>query len=246
MIRPRVLSAIVLFIGLLAVPVVEASAETIRRTPPDYVAKVLADLSTAKDHVEPNSPVLEKIAAGDQQAARDMLSFRPRAEAPVPEGFPKFTPVGVIEVKRYPAYRKAVGPAFMPLFNHIQKQSIPMTAPVEMTGEMTDSPENPGDGPMAFLYQNTEVGQLGPIDGIDVEQTPATTVVSLGNRGQMTKQRVNEAKKRLEAWLAAQKKYREASGESFRLFGYSSPMIPDTQQYWEAQLLLKPAEKIDP
>jgi len=44
-------------------------------------------------------------------------------EAPLPDGFPTYTPVGEIEVKHYPAYRKAEatgGIAFWTLFQHIK------------------------------------------------------------------------------------------------------------------------------
>jgi len=34
-------------------------------------------------------------------------SFQPIKEADMPQGFPRCTPVGQIEVKTYPAYRKA-------------------------------------------------------------------------------------------------------------------------------------------
>ena len=145
----------------------------------------------------------------------------------------------MIEVKRYPAYRKAVGPSFWPLFQHIQKQGIPMTAPVEMTS----STGVRGDGEMAFLYQTTQVGALGPIDGVAVEDTPETLVASLGVRGRMNKQLAEQAKQSLEAWLASQDQYRRVGEEtnSFRMFGYNSPMVPNREKYWEAQLLIEPA-----
>ncbi len=205
--------------------------------PAEHVEAWLADLTAAAEKMELRSPVREAIEAGDLDKAREMLSFCPRNEAPVPEGFPAFTPVGVIEVKQYPAYRKAVGPAFWPLFNHIKTQSIPMTAPVEMT----KAPRR-GDGAMAFLYQNTEVGELGEIDGVEVEDTPATLVASLGMRGRMDEPLAEEAKATLEAWLSQQATYRKAGDNPFRLFGYSSPMVPDREKYWEAQVLLEEKE----
>lgn len=208
----------------------------------EYVEGLLADLPAAAEQLEPHSPVRAAIEAGEVERAREMLAFRPYAEAPLPEGFPAFTPVGVIEVKQYPAYRKAVGSAFWPLFNHIQNQGIPMTAPVEMRSAPKDAPNGGNDGAMAFLYQNTEVGELGPIDGVAVEETPETLVASLGMRGRMSEATAAEAKATLEAWLADQTEYRRAGEEPFRLFGYSSPMVPDTEKYWEAQVLLEAAE----
>lgn len=196
----------------------------------------LADLPAAAERLEPHSPAREAIEAGELDAAREMLRFRPLSESPTPEGFPPFTPVGVIEVKTYPTYRKAVGPSFWPLFRHIQKQDIPMTAPVEMSRPAGRN----GDGGMAFLYQNTQVGQPGPIDGVGVEDTPETVVASLGVRGRMNEATAEAARERLEAWLASQSEYKrvDAGDASFRLFGYNSPMVPNRNKYWEAQMLL--------
>lgn len=207
-----------------------------RMTAPARVAELLADLPGAASKLEPHSPAREAIESGDLEGARQMLSFRPLAEAPVPKGFPEFTPVGVIELKHYPAYRRAVGADFWPLFRHIQTEEIPMTAPVEMNAATAGK----GRGEMAFLYQDTSVGELGPIDDVNVEDVPAATVVSLGVRGKMTEAATKRARATLEAWLDGQSMYRQASGESFRVFGYNSPMVPDGQTYWEAQLLLEP------
>ncbi|MEO1496865.1 MAG: heme-binding protein [Planctomycetota bacterium] len=218
-----------------------AATATVERMPaPTHVETWLTDLEAAAIEIPAGSPAREAIEAGELDAAREMLGFRPRAEAPLPEGFPAFTPVGVIEVKTYPAYRKAVGGSFWPLFNHISKQGIPMTAPVEMSSETGRR----GDGEMAFLYQNTSVGDVGPIDGVAVEDTAETVVASLGMRGGFRDGAAQDAKTRLEAWLAGQTQYRRAAkgDAAFRLFGYNSPMVPNSEKYWEAQLLLEPAE----
>ena len=209
-----------------------------RMEPDDSVAAMLVDLSAAATQLSPHSPVREAVDAGDLDAAREMLQFRPLAEAPVPEGFPAFTPVGVIEVKEYPAYRKASGPGFWPLFQHIKTEKIPMTAPVEMT-----KPGGDGRAPMAFLYQNTSVGSVGPANGVDVQDAGRTTVVSLGVRGRMNEASLSDAKRRLEGWLADQSQYRGSGENPWRLFGYNSPMVPDTEKYWEAQMLIEPVEQ---
>lgn len=210
-----------------------------RMAAPEHLEAMLADLSSAAAQLEPHSPARDAFEAGRLDDARAMLGFRPLAESPTPEGFPSYTPVGVIEVKRYPAYRKAVGPNFWALFNHIQSRSIPMTAPVEMEG----ANGRRGDQPMAFLYQNTEVGALGSANGVEVEQTPATTVVSLGVRGEMSQARVDEALSRLEAWLSEQSEWRRAGEPSRRVFAYNSPMVSAGDRYWEVQLRLLPATR---
>ena len=81
------------------------------------------------------------------------------------------TEVGVVEVKEYPQYREAVvtkndgagsdekmGPMFGTLFNHISKNDIPMTSPVEMEYSQQDSQVMTS---MAFLYRTNETGTLG-------------------------------------------------------------------------------------
>ena len=73
-----------------------------------------------------------RIAVNNRATAGE---FRPIKEAEMPKGFPAYTPVGQIEVKHYPAYRKALasGPAeFWTLFQHITRNHVRMTAPVEM------------------------------------------------------------------------------------------------------------------
>lgn len=225
-------------VALLAGGVAYAAGRGERMPSPEYIEGLLADLPAAEEKLEPHSPARDAIAAGDLDAAREMLSFCPYTEAPLPEGFPAFTPVGVIEIKQYPAYRKAVGPAFWPLFQHIQTQNIPMTAPVEMTR----APSRDGRDGMAFLYQNTHVGETGPIDGVAVEDTPATLAVSLGVRGRMSEELAEGAKATLRSWLAEQTAYEAASDEPFRLFGYSSPMVPDAKKYWETQMVIQPVE----
>jgi hypothetical protein len=213
------------------------AAEKGERLPaPKSVSAWLADLPAAAAELQPHSPARDAIEAGDLDKAREMLSFRPRAEAPLPEGFPPFTPVGVIEVKEYPAYRRAVGPSFWTLFQHIQKQQIPMTAPVEMN----QAPGANGDGAMAFLYQNTAVGERGPIDGVEIEDVPATLVVSLGFRGGLDERQVAESEQRLRAWLDGQSNYRAAKESEIRLFGYNGPQVPEQDRYGEVQILLEP------
>ncbi|MEO0530982.1 MAG: heme-binding protein [Planctomycetota bacterium] len=224
--------------AVLTCGVAYAAGRGERMESPAYIDELLADLSSAAKSLEPHSPAREALQSGEIDAAREMLSFRPYDEAPLPEGFPKFTPVGVIEVKHYPAYRKAVGSGFWPLFQHIQTQSIPMTAPVEMTR----TPANNGRGEMAFLYQSTAVGEPGPIDGVAVEDTPATLVASLGMRGPMGEGTAEQAKETLQAWLADQSEYQAAGDTPFRLFGYNSPSVPDADKYWEAQMLIEPLQ----
>ena len=170
--------------------------------------------------------------------ARDLLRFEPLLEAPLPEGFPKPAPVGEIRVQPYPSYRVArtdmtlvEGRAFWTLFNHIKQREIAMTAPVEMgyapgkDGAITKTS-------MSFLYRNTKQGQL-EVDGkVTVVDVPAQQAVSIGFRGDATKERVNDAKRRLEDWLQAHRDEYEPAG-AMRVMGYNSPFVADQKKLTE-------------
>lgn len=176
-------------------------------------------------------------------AARDALSFKPTMEAELPVGFPSFTPVDEIEIREYPAYRLARtgmrsangrdNGAFGTLFFHITRNSIPMTAPVEMNYDEKGG-ERPREASMAFLYANTEVGRLGPAGKVEVVDVAPMTVVSIGRRGDIIENEVLRARELLRDWLARSEKY-EAVGE-LRVMGWNSPFIADEKKYFEVQI----------
>lgn len=162
-------------------------------------------------------------------------AFVPLVEAPMPEGFP--APGGVRRVveRSYPAYRAARaqgGNSFWTLFNHIKKNDVAMTAPVEMTMEPTA-----GDGmrmiDQAFLYERPTLGAAGVEGKVEVLDLPARTVLSIGMRGKASSDDVARARAALESRLA--KDGLEPSGP-FRMMGYNSPMVPAAKSYWELQV----------
>jgi hypothetical protein len=173
--------------------------------------------------------------------ARDALRFERLDEAPLPEGFPEPAPVDEIRVQDYPQYRLAKtemtffeGNAFWTLFNHIKKHDIAMTAPVEMQ-YTSDSDKPLKRSSMAFLYRSTEQGTPGVEDKVEVLDIPPQLAVSIGVRGDATKQRVAEAKRRLEAWLEAHATEYEAVGP-LRVLGYNSPFVADEKRLTEVQI----------
>jgi hypothetical protein len=187
-----------------------------------------------------------KRLQGALSQARDILAFQPVIEAPLPQGFPQWTPVGEIRVQRYPIYRSArtalsdgEDAAFWTLFEHINSNSIAMTAPVEMSYTHTGA-EKPRGTAMAFLYSNSNVGDTGSAGKIAVADAPATTAVSIGVRGEITPEIVAEAHERLKAWLADHVDEFKAAGD-LRVLGYNSPMIPVEKRYFEVQ---KPVREI--
>ena len=172
--------------------------------------------------------------------AREILRFEPKDEAPLPEGFPELTPVGEIRLQQYPKYRLAKtemtlleGRAFWTLFNHIKEREIAMTAPVEMTYAADEKGTKKTS--MSFLYRSTEQGELGTADKVEVVDVPAQAAVSLGIRGSANRERVADAKRRLEAWLQSHSDEYESSGP-LRVMNHNSPFVAESKQYSEVQI----------
>ncbi len=172
-----------------------------------------------------------------------ILTFKPRVEAPVPAGFPAPTPVGVVEIKKLPVYRMAKvansgmgGNNFFTLFNHIKKNNIEMTAPVEMT--MAEKNGKYTESSMAFLYQETTLGKVGPQGNVAVLDTTECTVVSVGMRGSPSSENIESARRWLLEKIKTTPQAYEIAGE-LKVMGYNSPFMPEKLRYYEVQLPLK-------
>ncbi|MGA0846208.1 MAG: hypothetical protein ACO3RV_06660, partial [Luteolibacter sp.] len=120
---------------------------------------------------------------------RDPAAPRYIAESPLPEGWPEPGPFNQVTLKKYPAYRAAFSTGaspngeFMTLFRHIKKHNIPMTAPVEMTLDPEEEAKADMEQ-MAFLYQNTSVGEVGADgDEVEVRDVPAAEALSYSWQG---------------------------------------------------------------
>ncbi len=172
--------------------------------------------------------------------ARDILRFEIEEESPIPEGFPEPAPVGEIRLQQYPTYRLArtdmtllEGTAFLTLFNHIKERDIAMTAPVELTyaadGNATKKTA------MSFMYRTTQQGRVGTAGKVQVMDSPAHMAISIGIRGSANKERVADARRRLEAWLQAHRDAYEVTGP-LRVLGYNSPFIAEKKQFSEVQI----------
>ena len=172
-----------------------------------------------------------------------ILTFKPRVEAPVPAGFPAPSPVGVVEIKKLPVYRMAKvansgmgGNNFFTLFNHIKKNNIEMTAPVEMT--MSEKNGKYTESSMAFLYQETTLGKVGPQGNVAVLDTTECTVVSVGMRGSPSSENIESARRWLLEKIKTTPQAYEIAGE-LKVMGYNSPFMPEKLRYYEVQLPLK-------
>lgn len=182
--------------------------------------------------------VFARAALTSSPAAAE--EFQPIKEAEMPRGFPKYTPVGQIEIKEYPAYRKATASGmaeFWKLFAHIQQNNVAMTAPVEMDyGD--PSKEKSKERSMSFLYGSTDLGKQGKQGDVDVSDVPAMKVVSIGCRGGRTSAAIAEAKKKLIDYLAEKKDAYEIAGP-MRVMGYNSPFVPRDKNFFEVQIPVK-------
>lgn len=175
--------------------------------------------------------------------------------ASTPEGWPELTPVGKVEVKNYPVYRAAtvanvsiqpgkgdpMGPMFMTLFDHIKKNDIAMTAPVDMG--FAGDPDAPSMTTMAFLYRSAEIGAVGEDGDVRVEDLQPRTFASVGVRGSYTIENFKEGLHQLNAWLAENREW-QPDGPA-RYLGYNSPFVPWFWRYGEVQVPVQRASLPD-
>ena len=175
-------------------------------------------------------------------AVADDLRFEPLREAPAPEAWPRFTPVGEIEVKTYPAYRMARSSvrgsnsmsAFWKLFEHIQTNSIPMTAPVQVD-YAAEPDQDPAPASMAFLYEHAGKESPGTQGRVEVVDVAAVTVVSIGARGGDSRLRIEQLREQLEDWLHAHHATHRVAGP-MRTMGWNSPSVRGDRRYFEVQI----------
>lgn len=171
----------------------------------------------------------------------------------LPVGYPRPTPAGAIEIKRYPVVRRAMvsgdGPAqsggnrgFFPLFRHISNRDIPMTAPVEMEYPALGSGAGRagGDGwTMAFLYESDADGPTGSFEsGVIVEDAAPIVVLSIGVRGSYAIGPLRARVAELEAWLEASAEWVRGEGP-VRVLQYNGPSMPPGNRWVEVQVPIR-------
>jgi effector-binding domain-containing protein len=162
----------------------------------------------------------------------------------LPEGFPEPTQAGVIEIKSYPAYRgvtyshrgdltQATKAAFNPLFQHISSNNIAMTTPVEARYQDASRAE------VSFLYSSPQISPQQVQSDVQVLDTEAMMVVSIGIQGAYTWESYETHLQKLQSWLEQNPQY-QAVDSPRRLF-YNSPMTPESLKYSEVQI---PIQKV--
>ena len=162
------------------------------------------------------------------------------SESPLPKGWPEPGPFNQVVRKKYPAYRAAFtaesspNGGFRRLFKHISRNKIPMTAPVEMKLDGSETNTSKMEE-MAFLYQSQEVGKTGA-DGelVEVRDAPAREALSYTWQGARDDSSTAKARAAIDAELAKQ----NLKAAGYRLLGYNSPFVPRGRQTHELQALL--------
>jgi hypothetical protein len=171
-------------------------------------------------------------------------------EVPRPEGWPEATPVGQVEVKRYPAYRAAVtrtggpesrGAMFRALFDHIKERDIGMTAPVELQYDSAGADE-PNLEAMAFVYRHPDQGAAGDDGPVAVRDIAPTWMATMGVRGDYSDPRFERSLAKIRRWLD-QRSDRYAIAGAPRYLGYNGPFTPSFLRYGEVQV---PVRRLDP
>ncbi|TVQ75400.1 MAG: hypothetical protein EA380_10950 [Phycisphaeraceae bacterium] len=237
-----VLASIVMVVGAGADPAPESPRPqpTPTPTPVPEPGRIIERVS--------GDPALIPEARGEGWRFEDMV-----ITTALPEGYPAPTPPGVVEIKQYPSVRRAEvsgttsdaqgqTQGFWPLFLHIQRRGIPMTAPVEMELEGWDATEGkpPTRWTMAFLYRTQNEGPTGRDGNVVIRDSEPLTVLAIGARGRYGADRYAPLLETLENWLAENANW-EAAGEP-RWLGYNGPEVPRARQWGEVQL---PIRKVD-
>ena len=169
----------------------------------------------------------------------------------LPEGYPAPTSPGAIEIKRYPSVRRATvlgegamdrsgTSGFWPLFMHISRRDIPMTAPVETELERGDDGERAGRWTMAFLYHSPADGEAGQDGRILVEDSEPVTVLALGVRGRVSMRDPFMQVEELQSWLDEHSEHWIAEGD-VRVLGYNGPNVRAADRWWEVQVPIRAA-----
>lgn len=186
---------------------------------------------------------------GEANELAEELVFQPVMEAEMPADFPTFRGLGEIELREYPTYRMARATmrgrgatmgSFWTLFQHIQKNDIAMTAPVQVDYVVTEQGER--EGSMAFLYGSPEVGPAGNAGKVEVVDVPKLTVLSIGSRGSDSAARIEEMSQRMRDWVTANAAKWEVAGP-IRTMGYNGPSVRGDKRYFEVQLPIRKVEK---
>ncbi len=167
----------------------------------------------------------------------------------LPVGYPAPTAPGAYEIKHYASVRRAEFTSgsgrgingqngFWPLFRHISRNDIAMTAPVEMEVADEDNDGRPDRWTMSFLYHQISDGPTGSDGNVVIVDTQPMTYLSLGVQGRRGQDTWDTLADRLDAWIAESPRWERAGMP--RVLGYNGPNVPGRNQWWEIQIPIEP------
>lgn len=168
----------------------------------------------------------------------------------LPVGYPAPTPPGAYEIKHYASVRRAEFTSgsgrgingqngFWPLFQHISRNDIAMTAPVEMEVSDQNNDGDPDQWTMSFLYHQISDGPTGNDGDVVIVDTEPMTYLSLGVQGRRGQNTWETLAAELDAWIAASPEWERVGMP--RVLGYNGPNVPGRNQWWEIQI---PIERV--
>lgn len=131
----------------------------------------------------------------------------------------------------------AASRGFTPLFRHISNNDISMTAPVETrypVATLERDTAQDGEAAVSFLYRSLDTVPQEVAQGIQIEDIPPMTVVSIGTRGRYNLKTYQASIERLQAWLVEHPEY-EVMGQP-RRFLYDGPFLPDAVKRSDIQI----------
>jgi hypothetical protein len=233
-------------------PAAPAAPKAEPKTGPEATPRAPAEVG----HGAVRTPKLVKRVGGNRENAIRVVDGVYRfeqamIESPLPDGYPEPTPFGAIDIKEYPSVRRAeltskddsgngMVAGFFPLFNHIKKRDIAMTAPVEMDYPglykdfMKDEPSEEGSTTMSFLYRSSKQGPVGEDGKIVVRDAAPVKVLSIGAKGAFDAAAEFDA---LRTWLKGQEEW-EVAGDP-RMFVYNGPFIDPEWRWSEVQVPIR-------
>lgn len=168
----------------------------------------------------------------------------------LPVGYPAPTAPGAYEVKHYASVRRAEFTSgngrgingqtgFWPLFQHISRNDIAMTAPVEMEVSDDNNDGDPDQWTMSFLYHQLSDGPTGNDGSVVIVDTEPMTYLALGVQGRRGENTWETLAAELDAWIAESPQWERVGMP--RVLGYNGPNVPGRNQWWEIQV---PIERV--
>ena len=237
-------------------PVQAPAAPAAPKTEPKTGLEAKPGAPAEVGHGAVRTPQLVKRVGGNRENAIQVVEGVYRfeqamIESPLPDGYPEPTPFGAIDIKEYPSVRRAeltskddsgmgMVAGFFPLFNHIKKRDIAMTAPVEMDlpglykDFLKDEPAEEGPTTMSFLYRSSKLGPVGKDGKIVVRDAAPVTVLSIGTKGASDMAADLDV---LRTWLKGQEEW-EVAGDP-RMFVYNGPFIDPAWRWSEVQVPIR-------